>query len=108
MNIAPALTPLQSHYIALDGMPDRRFLRENLRLIKAGNTDLHIDLSRLPRLNAAGLGILLKLQRAAVKRGIELRLADVSESVSMFLELTRANDVFTLSDARERTLPQAA
>ena len=108
MNTSPVLSTVQSRYMAVDSMPDRRLLRETLRLIKNSNSALHLDLSRLPRLNAAGLGILLKLQRAAVKRGVALYLADVSESVSMFLELTRADAVFSLTDARERTLPRAA
>ncbi len=59
------------------------------------NSKLILDCSRLLYLDSSGLGALLSCLREAVKKGGDLRLAAVTSSVSMVLELTRTDKVFS-------------
>ena len=60
-----------------------------------------LDLGRVSAVDASGLGVMLELRELAERRGIRLKLANVSSFVRRIFEVTRLDSVFELSNARE-------
>lgn len=77
---------------------------------RRGLDTLFLDLARVERIDAAGLGILLTLRAWARSRGIQLHLMNVPERVAKVLELTRLDGVFDIFrvEALLPSLPQPA
>jgi anti-sigma B factor antagonist len=60
---------------------------------------LVLDLARVSRIDAGGLGVLLKLREQTLAKGMEFRLTNVTKLVQQVLEITRLDSVFeTLSE----------
>ena len=60
-----------------------------------------LDLGRVSAVDASGLGLMLELRELAERRGIRLKLANVSSFVRRIFEVTRLDSVFELSITRE-------
>jgi anti-sigma B factor antagonist len=60
-----------------------------------------LDLARVSRIDAGGLGVLLELREQTQLKGIEFRLMNVTKLVQQVLELTRLNSVFEISSPAE-------
>lgn len=60
-----------------------------------------LDLARVSRVDAGGLGVLLDLRQQLGSRGIEFRLMNVTKLVQQVLEITRLNSVFELTSEAE-------
>jgi anti-sigma B factor antagonist len=56
-----------------------------------------LDLCRVSRIDAGGLGVLLKLREYTQARGIEFKLMNVTRLVRQVLEITRLNTVFEIA-----------
>lgn len=61
-----------------------------------------LDLSRVSRIDAGGLGVLLRLREQLESRGIEFRIMNVTRLIQQVLEMTKLNTVFEVT--RERDL----
>jgi anti-anti-sigma factor len=61
-----------------------------------GQGELVIDLSRTRRVDSAGLGTLMLIQRQAAARRNTVRLRGVSDEVRFLLVLTKLDDLFVL------------
>jgi anti-sigma B factor antagonist len=55
---------------------------------------LILDLARVSRIDAHGLGVLLDLRQSLHAKGIELRLMKVTKLVRQVLEITKLDSVF--------------
>lgn len=62
---------------------------------------LVLDLSRVSRIDAGGLGVILELRELTQSKGIEFKLMNVTKLVQQVLELTRLNSVFEISSEAE-------
>jgi anti-sigma B factor antagonist len=62
---------------------------------------LVIDLARVSRIDASGLGLMLKLREEVQSKGIEFRIMNVTKLVGQVLEITRLNTVFEVTSDRE-------
>jgi anti-sigma B factor antagonist len=62
---------------------------------------LVLDLTRVSRIDAAGLGMMLELREQAQSRGIEFRIMNVTKLVQQILEITRLNTVFEVTSERD-------
>jgi anti-sigma B factor antagonist len=56
-----------------------------------------LDLARVSRIDAGGLGVLLELRGQTLSRHIEFRLINVTKMVRRVLEITRLDSVFETS-----------
>jgi anti-sigma B factor antagonist len=61
-----------------------------------------LDLSRVPHMDSAGLGVILKYYVAAQKRGHKLILAGVNERVLELLKLTRVDSLIPIAATVEQ------
>lgn len=71
------------------------FLREQLPLTV-------LDLTEVPQMDSAGLGVILKFYVAAQKRGHKLVLAGVRDRVLDLLKLTRVDSLIPLAPTAEQ------
>jgi anti-anti-sigma factor len=62
---------------------------------------LVIDLARVERIDAGGLGVLLGLRDAASSRAITFKLMNATKRVEEILELTHLQSVFEFCSVRE-------
>ena len=62
-----------------------------------------LDLARISRIDARGLGVLLKLREQAESKEIEFRIMNVTRLVQQVLETTKLDTVFEV--VSERDLP---
>ncbi len=62
---------------------------------------LVLDLARVSRIDAGGLGALLELREHTLSRGIEFRLINVTDPVRQVFEITCLNSVFEISSERD-------
>ena len=69
----------------------------NAVLSKGHTGMLVIDLARVERIDAGGLGVMLELQQQSRARGIDFKLMNVTKLVSKLLEVTRLNSVFEVT-----------
>ena len=58
---------------------------------------LVLDLRRVRRIDARGLGVLLELREQTLSKGMEFVLTNVTRLVQHVLEVTRLNTVFEMS-----------
>ena len=63
-----------------------------------------LDLARVSTIDASGLGLMLSLRKQAEKKGVGLKLMNVSKFVFHVFEITRLDTVFELIP-REKNLP---
>ncbi len=60
-----------------------------------------LDLARVNRIDAGGLGALLELREQTIAKGIEFKLMNVTRLVKQVLEITRLDAVFEISSELE-------
>jgi anti-sigma B factor antagonist len=60
-----------------------------------------LDLARVNRIDAGGLGVLLELREQSQGKGIEFKLMNVTKLVKQVLEITRLDSVFEISSEHE-------
>jgi|SRR5215470_7119173 len=72
----------------------------------SGVTVIVLDLKHVTRVDAGGLGVLLKLRGEAQAKGVEFRLMNVTRLVQQVLEITRLNSVFEMWSATEISAAQ--
>lgn len=60
-----------------------------------------LDLARVSRVDARGLGVLLRLREQAESKGIEFRIMNVTKLVQQVLKITKLNTVFEVTSERE-------
>jgi anti-anti-sigma factor len=75
-------------------------LREAV-LCELGGRSIELDLSRVDRVDAGGLGMLVFLHTCTHGLGTELKLMHPSRQVAEMLELTNLTSVFTIGPAAE-------
>jgi anti-sigma B factor antagonist len=86
----------------------------NAVLSQSAASVLVLDLARVSRIDAGGLGVLLELREHTQSKGIEFRLMNVTRLVQQLLEITCLNSVFEIYSEREvlsaasRSRPDAA
>ena len=68
-----------------------------------GASVVALDLARVSRIDAGGLGVLLRLREQAQSKGIEFRIMNVKGLVQQVLEITKLNTIFEVT--AERDLP---
>ena len=73
----------------------------NAVLSQRDTTMLVIDLARIERIDAGGLGILLDLRESARSRAIMFKLMNATKRVEEILELTHLQRVFEFCSVRE-------
>jgi anti-sigma B factor antagonist len=62
---------------------------------------LVLDLARVSRIDAHGLGLLLEARKHCEAQGIEFRIMNVSKLVEQVLEITRLNTVFEVTSEKD-------
>ena len=67
----------------------------------SNSSDLILDLSKVTRVDAHGLGVLLQLREQTLANGIHFELKNVNERVSRIFEITRLNTVFEINSGIE-------
>jgi len=60
-----------------------------------------LDLARVSRIDAHGLGVMLELRERTQKNGIRFELMNVSRPLNTILEMTRLNSVFQIRSGVE-------
>ena len=60
-----------------------------------------LDLARVSRIDARGVGLLLELREQLQSKGVEFRLMNVSGLVQQILRTTRLDSVFEISSEEE-------
>ena len=60
-----------------------------------------LDLARVSRIDARGLGVLLRLREQTQSKGIEFRIMNVTKLVQHVLEITKLNTVFEITSERD-------
>ena len=73
-----------------------------------GTSAVILDLARVSKVDAHGLGVLLELRGCTQANGIRLALMNVSEQLKMLLEMTRLDSVFEITSGVEFFLGVAA
>ena len=76
---------------------DAKEMTEKLvALIEAGQTRLLIDLSQVEYIDSSGLGMLIRIQKVAVRKGGNVVLQGVRGLVQELFEMTRLTAIFTI------------
>ena len=80
---------------------------QNFTTLQAEFLKLHVpvtilDLSRVPHMDSAGLGVILKYYVAAQKRGHKLILSGVNDRVLELLKLTRVDSLIPIAATVEQ------
>lgn len=60
-----------------------------------------LDLAEVSGIDAAGLGVLLRLREQVVSKGIEFRIMNVTRLIQQVLEMTKLSYVFEGTQERE-------
>lgn len=76
----------------------RRFLKEVEPFLISDRPQVVFDMSQVRHIDAAGVDVLLKCMREAVKHDGDLKLAALSPQSLVVLELTRAGRLFEIYD----------
>lgn len=66
-----------------------------------GTSAVILDLGRVSKVDAHGLGVLLELRGCTQANGIRLELMNVNEQLKMLLEITRLDSVFQITSGVE-------
>ena len=80
---------------------DAGSILRNAVLSQRQTTMLVIDLARVERIDAAGLGVLLGLQKSARSSAIMFKLMNATKRIEEILELTHLQRVFEFCSVRE-------
>ena len=64
-----------------------------------------LDLAHLTSVSSLALGALVEYRRGLIRRGVEVRLANVQAPVGLALELAGLEELFERVDLEERTCP---
>ena len=87
-------------HIILQGtiyVEDAKEMTEKLvALIESGQTRLLIDLSQVEYIDSSGLGMLIRIQKIAVRNGGNVVLKGVQGIVRELFEMTRLTAIFTI------------
>ena len=87
-------------HIILQGtiyVEDAKEMTEKLvALIESGQTRLLIDLSQVEYIDSSGLGMLIRIQKIAVRNGGNVVLKGVQELVRELFEMTRLTALFNI------------
>ena len=87
-------------HIILQGtiyVEDAKEMTEKLvALIESGQTRLLIDLSLVEYIDSSGLGMLIRIQKIAVRNGGNVVLKGVQGLVRELFEMTRLTAIFTI------------
>ena len=87
-------------HIILQGtiyVEDAKEMTEKLAaLIESGQTRLLIDLSQVEYIDSSGLGMLIRIQKIAVRNGGNVVLKGVQGLVRELFEMTRLTAIFTI------------
>jgi anti-anti-sigma factor len=67
----------------------------------SGTNAVILDLARVSRIDAHGLGVLLELREQAQTKGIRFELMNVSKFLRGVLEMTRLDSVFQITSGVE-------
>ena len=63
----------------------------------SGTSAVILDLARVSKVDAHGLGVLLEVRGCTQSRGMRFELMNVSEPLQMLLEITRLDSVFQIT-----------
>ena len=74
----------------------RRFFQEVQPFLNSDRPQLVFDMSQVRHIDAAGVDVLLKCMRNAVRRDGDLKLAAISPQAAVVLELTRTGRLFEI------------
>jgi anti-anti-sigma factor len=74
----------------------RKFLKEVQPFLNSDRPQIVFDMSQVRQIDAAGIDVLLRCMREAVKRDGDLKLAAVSPQAAVVLELTRTGRLFEI------------
>ena len=74
----------------------RKFLKEVQPFVNSDRPQIVFDMSQVRHIDAAGVDVLLRCMRAAVKRDGDLKLAALSPQAAVVLELTRTGRLFEI------------
>ena|SRR5579859_3157517 len=93
----------KSRPVVVKRMPERlnypqaqTFWREVQPFVTADRPQLVLDLSNVKQLDAAGVEMLLRCMKQAMKRDGDVKLAALSPQAAVVLELTRAERLFEI------------
>jgi|SRR5579862_28070 len=74
----------------------RKFFEEVQPFLNADRPQLVFDMSLVRQIDAAGIDILLRCMRTAIKHDGDLKLANLSPHASVVLEMTRTGRLFEI------------
>ncbi len=69
-----------------------------VKAIEEGAREITMDLSEVPFIDSAGLGLLIGLRQTARQRGGEFQLTGVNAEILPIFQVTRLNKIFDLPD----------
>ncbi len=72
-----------------------------LEALPEGAGRLVVDLSGTVRVDSAGLGVLMLVQRRATERGLTVVLRNVTDELRFLLVLTKLDDLFVLEGSHQ-------
>ena len=84
------------------------FSAQLLRLPLEAYSLVVLDLAELTFLSSLAMGALVEYRRGLLRRGVEVRLANVQAQVWLALELARLGTLFQTIDLQEPTRPAAS
>lgn len=76
----------------------RSFLREVEPFLNSDRPQVVFDMSQVRHIDAAGVDVLLRCMREAMKRDGDVKLASLSPHAAVVLELTRTGRLFEIYD----------
>jgi anti-anti-sigma factor len=79
---------------------ETEILRDAVHFV-SGASAVILDLARVTRIDAGGLGVMLALREQAESKGIRFELMNVTQLVSRVLTVTRLDSVFQITAAVE-------
>ena len=75
-----------------------------LEAVEAGETKFVIDFAATGYIDSSGLGVLVSLAKKVREAGGELRLAALNADLRTLFELTKLDNLFTISDSTEEAV----
>lgn len=76
----------------------RSFLKEVQPFLNSDRPQIVFDMSQVRQIDAAGVDVLLRCMREAMRRDGDLKLAGLSPQAAVVLELTRTGRLFEIYD----------
>jgi anti-sigma B factor antagonist len=86
----------------LDAFTSRQVLQQVDDAVAAGCTDLRLDLGRLTFIDAAGIGLLVRLRAAMTRIGGSMELVEAGECVRRLCAILELGSVFGLAEPQLR------